>query len=159
MLGCEFVRASRDQHLSQARRPAACPDLQAISSCNCTVVAIPVAYRRVRGRVAVRLEAETIVDAVAQSMSRRQHDHQIRDAVVETGDITLFAHLNIPDPTLRSWLRRGARPVVTNGDERRDATALRVTVAKLERRVATLGALVRLRMILVRTTGVNFAKV
>ena len=53
----------------------------------------------------------------------------------------------------------GARPVVTTGDERRDAAALRVKVAKLERRVATLGAVVRLLMTLVRTTGVSLAKV
>ena len=92
-------------------------------------------------------------------MSRRQYDHQIRNAVVESGDITLFAHLNIPDSTLRSWLRRGAWSVVTTRDERRDATALRVKVAKLERRVATLGAVVRLLMILLRTTGVSLAKV
>ncbi len=44
-------------------------------------------------------------------------------------------------------------------DESRDATALRVKVTKLERRVATLGVVVRLLMILVRTTGVNLAKV
>ena len=90
-----------------------------------------------------------------RSMRRQRYDHRIRDAVVDSGDITLFPELGIPDSILRSWLRRGPRQVLTALDSVDDVKALRIHVAKLERQVGILRAVLRLLMTLVRATGIN----
>ena len=41
------------------------------------------------------------------SVSRASYDHQLRDAIVATGDVHLFPDLVIPASTRRTWLSRG----------------------------------------------------
>ena len=88
-------------------------------------------------------------------MKRPRYDHRIRDAVVDSGDIALFPELGIPDSTLRSWLRRGPRPILTALDSVDDDSTLRIQVAKLERQVVILRAVLRLLLTLVRATRIN----
>jgi hypothetical protein len=82
----------------------------------------------------------------------RVYDHRIRDQVVRTGNPDLFPELGIPRKTALSWIRRGAREVVTLEDEAW-APTYHVRIAKLERRVAMLSALLRLVLTLLRISG------
>jgi len=84
--------------------------------------------------------------------SPRVYDHRLREQVVRTGDPDLFPELGIPRKTALSWIRRGAREVVTLEDEAW-APAYHVRIAKLERRVAMLSAILRLVLTLLRISG------
>ena len=81
--------------------------------------------------------------------ARRTYDHRIRHAVVDSGDPGLFSSLKIPRSTCRSWLRRGARHVVSTEP---DALEQLVTIARLENRIRKLKAVVRLYAQLARST-------
>jgi putative transposase len=74
----------------------------------------------------------------------RAYDHRIRDLVCEERDPARFAQLGIPRSTTASWIRRGARPVVTTELFAQDEQALRARVLKLERRVQLLVGIARL---------------
>ena len=83
----------------------------------------------------------------------RAYDHRIRDLVCASGDISLFSDLGIPRSTLRSWLRRGKRPVVSASVVDEDEQQLQLEVLRLRRRVAILTTVVRLLVFLVRLSG------
>ena len=85
--------------------------------------------------------------------ARKQYDHRIRQAIVETGDPDLFPRLSIPDSTRRSWLSRGVAEVVTLDERDTEIVDLHANVAKLEKKAAILAAAVRLLVTLVRVTG------
>ena len=89
--------------------------------------------------------------------SRKSYDHRIRQAVVRSGDANLFPELGIPKSTCRSWLRRGERKVVSAESEDTDIVALGETIAKLESRVRTLTAVLRLYVVLARSTEASLA--
>jgi len=84
---------------------------------------------------------------------RRAYDHRLRDLVCDARDPALFAQLRIPRSTAASWIRRGARPVVTTELFGEDEQQLRARVVKLERRVQLLLGIVRLVFVLVRLFG------
>jgi len=86
---------------------------------------------------------------------RKQYDHRIRQAIVKTGNPDLFPKITIPDSTRRSWLRRGVADVVRLDVRDAEVIELHADVAKLEKRVAVLAAVVRLLVTLVRVTGVT----
>lgn len=88
--------------------------------------------------------------AVMSSAVRNVYDHRLRQAIVETGDPDLFPELAIPESTRRTWMRRGTSDVVTLQPRDDDAIRLRARVARLDRRVAVLTAVVRLLVTLVR---------
>ena len=48
------------------------------------------------------------------AQSRRNYDHRIREAILESGDCELFPELEIPKSTIRSWVHRGLPDVVTS---------------------------------------------
>ena len=75
---------------------------------------------------------------------RRAYDHRLRDLVCDARDPALFAQLGIPRSTAASWIRRGARPVVTTELFGKDQQQLRARILKLERRVQVLLGIVRL---------------
>ena len=55
------------------------------------------------------------------SAKRRTYDHRIREAIVSSGDATLFSELSIPRSTKHTWLRRGApRVVIANNIDQPD---------------------------------------
>ena len=84
---------------------------------------------------------------------RRAYDHRLRDLVCDARDPALFAQLGIPRSTAASWIRRGARPVVTTELFGQDEQQLRARILKLERRVQLLLGIVRLVFVLVRLFG------
>ncbi len=73
---------------------------------------------------------------------RKQYDHRIRQAIAKTGDPDLFPKLAIPDSTRRSWLTRGVAEVVTLDARDTEIVELHTHVAKLEKKVAILTAVV-----------------
>ena len=93
------------------------------------------------------------------STIRQAYDHRVRDAIVESGDIGLLPQLRIPDSTRRSWLRRGSRTVVAASRVGHDHVELQNRIAKLERQAATLRAVLRLLVALVRTAGISLANI
>jgi hypothetical protein len=84
--------------------------------------------------------------------SPRVYDHRIREQVVRTGNLDLFPELEIPRKTALSWIRRGMREVVTLDDQGSEP-AHHVRIAKLERRVAMLSAILRLVLALLHISG------
>ena len=82
----------------------------------------------------------------------RVYDHRIREQIVRTGNPDLFPELAIPRRTALSWIRRGTRAVVTL-DEPGWEPAHHARIAKLERRVALLSAILRLVLTLLRISG------
>ena len=85
--------------------------------------------------------------------SRRAYDHRIKDQIIRAGDPELFPELEIPRSTALSWIRRGLGEVVSLDPDGRREPALRDRVAKLERRVAMLTAVLRLVLALLRISG------
>ncbi|MFK7991378.1 MAG: transposase [Sandaracinaceae bacterium] len=91
--------------------------------------------------------------------ARKQYDHRIRHAIVKAGDPYLFPGLAIPDSTRRSWLSRGAPDVVTLDARDTEVVVLHADVARLEKRVALLGTVVRLLVTLVRVSQMSLSGV
>jgi hypothetical protein len=89
---------------------------------------------------------------------RNAYDHRLRELVCRARDLDLAGRLGVPRGTAKSWLRRGARSVVTVGALDADANQLRERVLHLERRNKTLLAVVRLLFVLVRMAGLRLAR-
>ena len=75
---------------------------------------------------------------------RRRYDHRIRDHVARTGNVGLFPELDIPRSTARSWIRRGPSDVISLQDEQDEMRALRERLARVERRLAGVSAVMTL---------------
>jgi len=87
------------------------------------------------------------------SACRRTYDHRLRDLVCEERDPRMFSDLGAPHSTAASWIRRGARPVVSAEVFTLDQQQLQAEVLLLERRVRFLLAVIRLAFLLVRLSG------
>jgi len=87
------------------------------------------------------------------SSTHRVYDYRIREHIVRTGNPDLFPELEIPRGTTLTWIRRGMPDVVWLDDPDGDNTKLRERVARLERRVAMLTALLRLTLTVMRISG------
>lgn len=79
---------------------------------------------------------------------RRTYDHRIKSQVVVTGNPSLFPQRAIPRSTAKSWIRRGEREVVSLEHTVETDAQLGHRVAKLERRVSMLTAVLRLVLVL-----------
>ncbi|WP_236515954.1 hypothetical protein [Sandaracinus amylolyticus] len=88
-----------------------------------------------------------------QAGARRRYDHCIRAAVVEGREPLLVRHLDIPASTRRSWIRRGAPPVIAIAPAALDASSLATRVAHLEHQIARLRAILRLLFALMNVMG------
>ena len=92
--------------------------------------------------------------AIASPSPRRRnrdYDHRLRNAVVATGDPTLFHSLKIAPSTKRTWISRGLRDVVSLDD---DGTGdLIIQLARLEKRIARLTVIIALLVALARVRG------
>ena len=84
---------------------------------------------------------------------RRSYDYRIKAQVIATGNPNLFPELEIPRPTASSWLQRGLGDVVVLDDDGQTDALLRERVARLERRVSMLTAVLRLVLVLLRLSG------
>jgi putative transposase len=87
------------------------------------------------------------------SAARRAYDHRLRELTCEERDPRLFAHLGIPRSTTVSWIRRGARDVVSADVVRRDSLELQAEILRLRKRVAQVLAISRLAFLLLRLSG------
>ena len=90
--------------------------------------------------------------------ARKHYDHRIRQAIVKAGDTELFPRLDIPDSTRRSWLSRGVTEVVTLNEADAACVELHARIAKLEKKVAVLAAVVRLLVTFARVSGATLAE-
>ena len=66
--------------------------------------------------------------------------------------IPVFSELNVPNPTIRSWLHRGVADVITSELVDRERSDLLAENRVLQRRVALLGAIVGAFVALVRVS-------
>ncbi len=94
-------------------------------------------------------------DPRSMPCQRNAYDHRLRDLVCRTRDLDLAMRLGVTRSTAKSWLRRGSRSVVTVDVLDDDAGQLRVRLLRLEHRVETLLAIVRLLLLLVRMAGLR----
>jgi hypothetical protein len=77
--------------------------------------------------------------------------------VVRSGIRCLPKHIRIPRSTAFTWRRRGSRPVVTIEPIDQDRQQLVDTIAKLDRRVRILAAVVRVLPAMLRASGFTLA--
>ena len=88
-------------------------------------------------------ELTTLNDAgMCTATPRRTYDHRIRELACQAGDLSVAPYLGVPKATMASWLRRGMPDVVTMDGFDSDIE-LRAQVVRLQRRVRTLAAVVR----------------
>ncbi len=85
---------------------------------------------------------------------RRTYDHRIRELACQAGDLSVAPYLGVPKATMASWLRRGMPEVVTMDGFDSDAE-LRAQVIRLQRRVRTLAAVVRVLIATMRALHIT----
>jgi len=103
-------------------------------------------------------ETLAMLDAPTATLwTRCAYDHRIREQVVRTGTRCLPKHVTIPRSTVSTWRRRGSRPVVTIEPLDQDRQQLVDTIAKLDRRVRILAAVVRILLAMLRDSGFTLA--
>ena len=95
--------------------------------------------------------------ATATPRTRRAYDQRLRDHVVRIGTRCLPNHVAIPRSTVSTWRRRVSRPVVTIEPADQDRQHMVDTIAKLDRRVRILAAVVRILLALLRASGFTLA--
>jgi hypothetical protein len=83
--------------------------------------------------------------------SQRSYDHRLIRLVQQTGDATIATRIGVPRSTVAGWLRRSGPDVVTTAVLNESAAELRVRVARLEKRVQRLAAMLRAVFALART--------
>jgi hypothetical protein len=76
-----------------------------------------------------------------------------RMQIIRAGNPDLLPAFGIPRSTAMSWIRRGPREVVSLDPDDDGKPDLRKRVAKLERRIAMLTAVLRLVLALLRVSG------
>ena len=86
---------------------------------------------------------------------RRTYHHRLRELAYHAGDPGVAQRLGVPRSTARSWMRRGTPDVVTLDVLDSDAIQLRAQVVRLENRVRTLLAVVRILFCVFRISGVR----
>ena len=93
----------------------------------------------------------------ATPRTRRAYDHRLREQVIRGGARCLPKHVAIPRSTVSTWTRRGPRPVVSIEPLEQGRQQLLDSLAKLDRRVRVLAAVVRLLLALLRASGFTLA--
>jgi hypothetical protein len=84
---------------------------------------------------------------------QQRYDHRLRDLVRGTGDVTIATDLGVPRSTARGWLGKAPKVVVSLDVTNLNASELQQEVLELRRRVQKLTALLRLALVLLRTSG------
>jgi len=87
--------------------------------------------------------------------SRRTYDYRIQQAICESGDRNLFPELNIPRSTIRSWIHRGPRDVISGDLATHDRAELTTEIERLRCRTALIGAIVGLLIAVLRASKVQ----
>jgi transposase InsO family protein len=87
--------------------------------------------------------------------AQRAYDHRLVRLVQDTGDTSIATRLGVPRSTAAGWIRRAAKPVTTRADLNESPAALRVRVARLERRVYRLTAVLRILFAVLRAFNLD----
>jgi hypothetical protein len=82
---------------------------------------------------------------------------RLREQVIRSGTRYLPKRVAISRSTVSSWALRGLRPVVSIEPLEQDRQQLLDSLAKLDRRVRVLAAIVRLLLALLRASGFTLA--
>ena len=90
--------------------------------------------------------------------TRRRYDHRFRSIVHETGDIELAVRKGVPRSTARDWSRLAPSEVVTFDVASMSEQELRKEVAQLRKRNATLLAILRLVVVLLKVCEVSLVR-
>jgi putative transposase len=90
---------------------------------------------------------------------QRRYDHRLRDLVQTTGDVDLAVRHGVPRSTARGWRTKSTIEVVSLDVLELDAIRLQHEVIQLRRRVARLGSLLRLVVMVLKVSGVSLARV
>ncbi len=81
----------------------------------------------------------------------RIYDHRLVQLVQETGNARIATRMGVPRSTVAGWLKRAPRTITTEpGVDYASEIELRVRVAKLEKRVERLSAVLRIFFALFR---------
>jgi len=91
--------------------------------------------------------------------TQRRYDHRLRELVQTTGDVELAIRHGVPRSTARGWLTKTTTEVVSLDVLELDTVQLQHEVIVLRRRIARLVSLLRLVVIVVKVSGVSFARV
>ena len=91
--------------------------------------------------------------------TQRRYDHRLRDLVQTTGDLELAIRHGVPRSTARGWRTKTTTEVVSLDVIELDTIRLQHEVILLRRRIARLGSLLRLVVIVLKVSGISFARV
>ena len=89
----------------------------------------------------------------------RVYDHRLVRFVQETGDTTIATGIGVPRSTVAGWLKRAPRAITTEpGLDDASEIQPRVRIAKLEKRVERLSAVLRIFFALFRLLQPNLQR-
>ncbi len=91
--------------------------------------------------------------------TQRRYDHRLRELVQTTGDVELAIRHGVPQSTARGWRSKTTTEVVSLDVLELDTIRLQHEVILLRRRIAKLVSLLRLVVIVLKVSGVSFARV
>ena len=90
---------------------------------------------------------------------QRRYDHRLRNLVQTTGDLELAIRHGVPRSTARGWRTKTTTEVVSLDVLELDTIRLQHEVIRLRRRIARLVSLLRLVLIVLKVSGISFARV
>ena len=90
---------------------------------------------------------------------QRRYDHRLRSLVQTTGDLELAIRHGVPRSTARGWRTKTTTEVVSLDVVELDTIRLQHEVIQLRRRIARLVSLLRLVVIVLKVSGISFARV
>ena len=90
---------------------------------------------------------------------QRRYDHRLRNLVQTTGDLELAIRHGVPRSTARGWRTKTTTEVVSLDVVELDTIRLQHEVIRLRRRIARLVSLLRLVVIVLKVSGISFARV
>ena len=97
-----------------------------------------------------------IIPVTTTGRQQQRYDYRLRDLVQRTGDVTIATNLGVPPSTARGWLHKTPTVVVSLDVTNQKTAELQQEVLELRRRVKKLTALLRLVVVLLRTSGFRF---
>ena len=105
--------------------------------------------------------SETRDDLVMPTTTRiqRRYDHRLRDLVQTTGDLDLAVRHGVPRSTARGWRTKTTTEVVSLDVLELDTIRLQHDVIRLRQRIQRLVSLLRMVLIVLKVSGISFARV
>ena len=92
------------------------------------------------------------------SRPQRRYDHQLRDLVRRTEDLTVATDLGVPRSTARGWLAKAPTVVISVDVANLTESELRQEILKLRQHVEKLAALLRLALAVLQISGFRLSR-